>query len=130
MRDGPRLRILVADDDRDTVITLTALLGHEGHETRGIDRALDVEPAVRSFEPDAVLLDIAMPMKDGYEIARSLHRELGLAVPLLVAVTAYSRRSDKALAQQAGFHHHVGKPYDTEEILAILADLIVPARRP
>ena len=122
------LRVLVADDDRDTVVTLTTLLAQEGHETRGVESGSDVEALVRVFNPDAVLLDIGMPGKNGYEIARSLRQELGVAVPLLIAVTSYGRAADKLLAQIAGFHHHISKPYEMQEIVSILAALIVSPR--
>lgn len=58
---GPtRLRIIVTDDDRDTVVTLTALLRHEGHEVRDVYNGRDVLAAVRDFEPDAVILLAAL----------------------------------------------------------------------
>jgi CheY-like chemotaxis protein len=113
--------VLVADDDHDTVLTLMALLRYEGHETRGVYHGADVVEAVREFEPDAVLLDIGMPGKSGYEIARELRELYGAKAPLLIAVTAHNKGSDKLLAQLVGFDHHVGKPYDSQHILALLA---------
>jgi CheY-like chemotaxis protein len=60
-----QLRVLIADDEPDTVLTLTQLLRDEGHETRGVQRGADVLAALRDFDADAVLLDISMPGMSG-----------------------------------------------------------------
>lgn len=59
------LRIIVADDDRDTVLMLMLLLREEGHGVRGVHSASQVLKAVNEFNPDVVLLDIAMPELSG-----------------------------------------------------------------
>src|SRR5687768_5499502 len=66
------LRILVADDERDTVLTLMMLLRDEGHEVRGVYTGRQVLEAVRGFDPDVVVLDIAMPDLSGWEVARTI----------------------------------------------------------
>ena len=78
------MRILIADDDRDTIMTLGILLRSEGHEVCLAQRPEEVAGAVREFKPKVVLLDIGMPGRSGYEIAhfrrgefrgdKSLHR--------------------------------------------------------
>jgi DNA-binding response OmpR family regulator len=117
----PRLRILVADDDRDAVGTLLELLREEGHEVRGVYTGLDVLDSVRDFAPDAVLLDIGMPHVWGYEVARELRLRYASARPLLIAITGRTQASDRTLAQLAGFDHHLAKPYEPRELLALLA---------
>jgi CheY-like chemotaxis protein len=124
------LRIVIADDDRDTVMTLTTLLRHEGYETRGVYDGANVERTVADFAADVVLLDISMPGKSGYEIARALRDKHGEACPILIAVTAWNKASDKMLAQLAGFHHHVGKPYEPEQILSVIAKVAASLNRP
>src|SRR5690349_4351015 len=106
------LRILVADDDRDAVTSLLALLREEGHQVRGVYTGLDVLESVRDYAPDAVLLDIGMPHVSGYEVARELRVRYASARPLLIAVTGRNKPSDRNLAHLAGFDHHVAKPYD------------------
>lgn len=115
-----RLRILVADDDRDAVGTLLELLRDEGHEARGVYTGLDVLDSVRDFAPDAVLLDIGMPHINGYEVARELRLRYASARPLLIAVTGRNQPGDRVLAQLAGFDHHIAKPYDPVELLGVL----------
>lgn len=117
------LRILIADDDPDTVLTLATVLrleGHDVHEALGGSEALEAE---RAFRPDVVLLDIGMPHLTGYEVARRVrerHAREGRRGPLLVAVTCYQQASDRILAQLCGFDHHVGKPFDTRALLTLL----------
>jgi CheY-like chemotaxis protein len=120
------LRILVADDDRDAVTSLLALLREEGHQVRGVYTGLDVLDSVRDYAPDAVLLDIGMPHVSGYEVARELRVRYASARPLLIAVTGRNQPSDRNLAQLAGFDHHVAKPYDPNALMALLRQLAPP----
>ena len=117
------LRILVADDDRDAVTSLLALLREEGHQVRGVYTGLDVLDSVRDYAPDVVLLDIGMPHVSGYEVARELRVRYASARPLLIAVTGRNQPNDRNLAQLAGFDHHVAKPYDPNALMGLLKPL-------
>jgi CheY-like chemotaxis protein len=118
---GPRrLRILVADDERDAVSMLELILRDEGHEVHSVYDGQEVLEAVRSFQPDVVLLDIGMPKLTGYEVARRLRERYGEAL-LLIAVTGWKQGSDRILAQLAGFDHHLAKPYESQALLELLA---------
>jgi len=123
---GP-VRVLVVDDDRDTVLTLRMLLDTEGYETRGVHNARAALDAVRDFKPDAVLLDIGMPDMSGYEVARQVRQRHGEGL-VLIALTAWTKASDKLLAQLCGFNHHVSKPYRPEEILTLLTPFTMGRR--
>lgn len=123
----PRLRVLVADDDRDAVESLLELLRDEGHEVRGVYTGLDVLDSVRDFAPDAVLLDIGMPRITGYEVARELRVRYASARPLLIAVTGRNQPADRNLSQLAGFDQHVAKPYDPDELLGLLRRIHWPS---
>jgi CheY-like chemotaxis protein len=116
-------RVLVADDDRDAVLILTALLREEGYEVRGVHHGSEVLDAVFNFAPDVVLLDIGMPKMSGYEVARTLRDRYGSARPALIAVTAMTRTMDRAQARAAGFEHHVAKPYEPNELLSLIGRL-------
>jgi CheY-like chemotaxis protein len=115
-----KLRVLVCDDDKDTVAILTALLREEGYEVRGVYSGHAVLDRVRDFGPDVVLLDIGMPQISGYEVARELRERYASARPLLIAVTGHSKPTDRTLAQLAGFDHHFAKPYEPNALLALL----------
>jgi len=114
------LRVLIADDDHDTVLMLATLLRDEGFETKLVYRGDEVLKAMRDFAPDAALIDIGMPGSTGYEIARELRRRHGRHAPLLIAITAWNKPSDAILARLAGFDHHLGKPYDPNELVGLL----------
>ena len=116
-------RILVADDDTDAVLSLTALLRDEGYQVRGVHRGADVLDAVFNFAPDVVLLDIGMPKMSGYDVARTLRERYGSARPALIAVTARAGEADRQQARAAGFEHHVAKPYQPDELLRLIGQL-------
>jgi CheY-like chemotaxis protein len=117
------LRVLVADDDRDEVLTLVALLREEGHETHAAYGGRDVMRMVREFAPDVVLLDIGMPDRNGYDLARQITLRYADRRPRLIAVTAWTKPSDRMLSEMAGFDHHVPKPYDPRELLSLIRPL-------
>lgn len=119
-----RLRILIADDDRDQVATLAAILNDEGHEVREVYRGTEVMRMIQEFDPDAALLDISMPGMSGYDVAREVRETYDHRRPLLVAITGWKKPSDKILAKLAGFDHHVPKPFDAREVLDLLEPLV------
>lgn len=122
-RPKRRLRIIVADDDRDHVITLAALLADEGHEVRELYRGSEVVRMVRDFDPDVALIDISMPGMNGYDAAREIRQEFGKKRPMLIAITGWKQSSDRILATLAGFDHHVPKPFDPKDILELISPL-------
>ncbi len=122
------LRVLIVDDDRDTVLSLTLLLQTEGHQIKGVATAAAAWNVIRGFDPDVVLLDIGLPDKSGYELAREFRRWYGALRPVIIAVTGWNQGSDKILSQIAGCDHHVGKPYDPQLLLGLLAPLAAGLR--
>jgi len=122
------LRILVVDDDRDAVLTLSEILKQEGHEVIKAYTGAAVLSLVRSHEPDAVLLDIGMPGATGFEVARELRLRLGRACPALIAITAWTQAAAREMGRLAGFNHYLTKPYSTAELRAVLASLAPTAR--
>lgn len=121
------LRILVADDDRDSVLTLRLLLTDEGHEVRTVYSGRLVMGVVIDFDPDVVLLDIAMPEKSGWEVARTIRERRGAERPIIIGISGeYVKGPDRILAQILGFHHYLVKPYAPADLLALLAPLTDP----
>jgi CheY-like chemotaxis protein len=118
-----QLRILVADDDADTVVSLTTLLREEGYKVRGVHRGAEVLHAVFEFAPDVVLLDIGMPQMSGYDVARTLRERYGSARPALIAVTGRTGETDRQQARAAGFEHHVAKPYEPRALLRLIGEV-------
>ena len=111
----------MADDERDQVTTLAAILEDEGHDVREVYLGAEVLRMVREFDPDVALIDIGMPGMSGYEVARELRQEFGKLRPLLIAVTGWKQSSDRILAKLAGFDHHVAKPFESKTLLDLIA---------
>jgi DNA-binding response OmpR family regulator len=128
-QNAPRpLRILVAEDDRDSVLTLTMLLTDDGHEVRSVFSGRRVMGAVIDFDPDVVLLDIAMPELSGWEVARTIRERRGAERPVIIGVSGeYIKGPDRILAQILGFQHYLVKPYAPADLLALLAPLKDPS---
>jgi DNA-binding response OmpR family regulator len=119
---GGRLRILVAEDERDTLETLTLLLLDEGHEVRGIRRGSQVLRAVLDFKPHAVLLDISLPELSGHDLARKIRECCGMKWPLLIGISGrYKQPADRTLARLNGMNHYLVKPYDPRSLIGLLA---------
>lgn len=123
---SPRhLRVLVVDDDRDSVLTLKALLRGEGHDVRAAYTGASALMVASHFRPDAIFVDIRLPDISGWEVARQVRADSSGRAPLLVAVSGvYKKSADKALGQTVGFTHYVTKPYDPPALLALLDPLI------
>ena len=117
-----KLRILVVDDNPDSVITLVAVLRDEGHDVRPAYGGAQALAVAREFQPEAVLLDIAMPGGvSGWEVARQIRKASGDASrPLIIAISAKYKQSPEKMAI---CNHFLAKPYDPNFLLALLLPL-------
>ena len=118
------VRILAVDDQADTLAVIHRMFTRAGADVR---TALDVAAAfamLRDWEPACIVSDIGMPEQDGYSFMRQLR---DMPPPLrnvpTVALTAFARDSDRALAIEAGFTDHLAKPVDTAALLQKVAML-------
>ena len=119
-----RLRILIADDDRDSAMLLAMLLRDEGDEVHTVLRGDEVLDLVRLTRPDALILDINMPGMSGYAIARELRERYAQVAPLMIAISGiWTKTSERLVAQSVGFDHYLAKPYDTAALLRLLDPL-------
>ena len=118
------LRILVADDNRDTVLTLSMLLREEGHDVRTAHNGMDALRIARLHAFDAIILDVEMPELSGYAVVQELRTQYyGTRAPLLVAISGkWNKPSEKLLAQAVGFDHHFEKPCQTDTLLRLLRE--------
>jgi two-component system CheB/CheR fusion protein len=116
-------RILIADDNVDALESLTEVLKLQGHEVFSASNGtLALECAARHL-PEVALLDIGMPLLDGYEVARRIRaQEWGKQVTLL-AVTGWGQDADRQRSREAGFDMHLVKPVDVEKLRDLLARL-------
>jgi PAS domain S-box-containing protein len=117
------LRILVVDDNRDAADSLAMLLGLQGHQVRVAYAGVEALEMTTSYAPDVVFLDIGMPGMDGFEVARRIRQQPGLANVVLVALTGWGQQADRSRTAEAGFNHHLVKPPDPKAVESILASL-------
>jgi len=127
----PAYRILVVDDNRDAAESLAEMLRMHGSE---VNIAFDGAGAVAASEqlrPDVVLMDLGMPLLDGYAAARAIRRSANGNDVLLLAVTGWGDQSERRLSREAGFDRHFVKPVAPAELFAAIASLrAAPAWRP
>jgi DNA-binding response OmpR family regulator len=117
------LRVVVADDERDIVDTLTAILQDAGHTVYCVYSGKQVLPTVRVVRPDAIIIDVAICGMSGYAVAQEIrHSFVDSRRPLLVGISGFWKESpDKLVARQTGFDHYLDKPCDPNEVLELLA---------
>lgn len=113
-------RILLVDDNVDAAHTTAQLLRAHGHEVAVRHDPLSALEAVQAVRPDVALLDIGLPVMDGYELGARIRAICGPDCHL-IAVTGYGQDADKARAREAGFDRHLVKPVAPEEVLAAIA---------
>ena len=128
-RAGGRQRVLVVDDNEDGAAMLAAVLDTRGYVVRVAHDGPSALDIADSFQPHVALLDIGLPVMDGYELAIRLRQRPGLADVTLVAVTGYGQSSDKARTRAAGFDHHLVKPVDLAALDGVLSDARLAKRR-
>ena len=118
------LRVLIADDDRDTATTLALVLRDEGDTVHTTLRGDEVLEACRLLRPDVVIADINMPGMSGYAIARELRERHGTLAPLLIAISGvWTRSSDRLVGTVVGFDHYLLKPCEPKDVLRLVEPL-------
>jgi CheY-like chemotaxis protein/two-component sensor histidine kinase len=118
------LRVLVVDDNADVADSAAMLLRHGGHTVRTEYSGAAVHHAVLEFRPDVVLLDLGLPVLDGYQVAHALKRDPDTASVRLVAVSGYGREADLVRSREAGFDAHLVKPVNPRHLEEVLATVI------
>lgn len=115
-----RRRIVVVDDTRAAALILGRLLESLGQEVHVCFEARSALELSRQILPDVIFSDISMPEVDGYQFARQLRADAALKDVTLVAMTGYGLESDRQLAHQAGFDHHLVKPISKQALQELL----------
>jgi CheY-like chemotaxis protein len=106
----PILRVVIADDCRDSADSLSALMRFWGHDVRVAYSGAAVLEITLTYQPDVLLLDIGMPQMNGLELARQLRRLPAIENSLLVAITGYADEAHRLLGADAGFDLYLIKP--------------------
>lgn len=121
-RSAPGLRrVLVVEDNPDGLETLMALLAMLGHEVEGAADGAEAIERAASFQPDVVLLDLGLPVMDGFEVARRLRQDARTAGVVIAALTGWGSEGDRQRTAEAGFDAHLTKPIELPALEAVLA---------
>lgn len=118
-------RVLIVDDNRDATDIIAQLLGLHGHMLATAYNGREAIEVAREFRPEVILLDLAMPVMDGYSAALALRQIPETAQTVLVALTAWGDLGARTRTAAHGFDYHVVKPAN----LQILLDAINVPRR-
>lgn len=122
-----RARVLIADDHEDTATSLSLLLERWGYSVQVASAGVVALERMESFWPDVVLLDIGMPVMDGYEVARRIRQLSRIHEarprPHLVAMTAYGYGDAIRRVREAGFDSYLAKPLDPDRLQRFLLAL-------
>ncbi len=122
---APR-RILIVDDNVDAAAMIALLLGKLDHEVRVANNGEEALEAGATLNPDVVLMDLGMPVMDGFSACRLMRKTPWGARALIVALSGWGQDEDRVKSLEAGFDHHLVKPIGS----ATLIDLIATAKRP
>jgi two-component system, cell cycle response regulator DivK len=120
-------RILVVEDQEDNIQILRDLLGSVGFT---ILEAKDGEEGVRvalAECPDLILMDIQLPLLDGYEATRRIKADAACSAIPIIVVTSYALAGDEAKAREAGCDGYVPKPYSPRQLLAKIREYLPPS---
>jgi two-component system, cell cycle response regulator DivK len=116
--------ILVVEDQEDNRQILRDLLGSAGFRIVEAHDGAQALTVARSQRPDLILMDIQLPLVDGYEATRSIKREPELKHIPVIAVTSYALSGDEQRAREAGCDAYVAKPYSTRHLLAKIGQFL------
>lgn len=124
------LRILLIEDNDQNRYLVTFLLENRGHEVIPARDGADGIEAARTLDPEVILLDIQLPVLDGYDVARALRRIPHLGDVPIVAVTSYAMPGDREKALEAGCTGYIEKPIDPDTFVQAVESLAEPAAAP
>jgi signal transduction histidine kinase len=114
-------RVLVVDDNEDQVQSLALLLKLLGHQVESARDAAGAVATAKAFAPDLALVDIGLPVVNGYEVARQIRKLPGLEKIVLVAQTGWGQEEDRRRSHEAGFDQHLVKPVEIERVQELLS---------
>jgi DNA-binding response OmpR family regulator len=117
-------RVLIADDEPNIVVSLEFLMQQCGYDVRTAANGDDALKAAHEFRPHLLLLDVMMPMKNGYEVCQMVRDDPGLKTVKIVMLTAKGRELEVAKGLAIGADAYVTKPFATKELLATVKRLL------
>jgi DNA-binding response OmpR family regulator len=117
-------RVLIADDEPNIVASLEFLMEQAGFEVKVAGNGQEALELVASFRPDLVLLDVMMPVKNGYEVCQSLKSDPATRAVKVVMLSAKGRDVEVAKGLELGADAYVTKPFSTRDLVAQIRDML------
>jgi PAS domain S-box-containing protein len=117
-------RILIVDDNRDVASTIGRFLSEVGYEVQIAGDASQALSAAQVIRPHVAVIDIGLPVMDGYTLGRELRARMGGAVPELIALSGYGQEQDQRRSAEAGFVAHLVKPVDAARLTRLVDGLV------
>ena len=117
-------KLLYIDDELDNVELLSRRLTRKGYDVRGVTAALEGLQVAKDWQPDVILMDIKMPVMDGFEATTRLKADTATAAIPVIALTAHAMVEDRERALAAGANEYESKPVDFPNLLAKIEQLI------
>jgi len=127
---GRPQRLLIADDDPQSVELLEAYLTDSGYETQTAADGEETLAKVRDWKPDLILLDIMMPKISGFEVCKRLRADAATRATGILMITALDQQSDIDRAVEAGTDDFVTKPINKNELLLRVRALLKSRQTP
>ena len=117
-------KILVVEDNEQNRILMRQILTHHGYEVLEATDGLTGLEMARAHMPDLILLDIQMPVMNGFAVIRELRNNPELSKIKAIAVTSFAMKGDREKALEAGFDEYVTKPIDTREFPKLVKKIL------
>jgi signal transduction histidine kinase len=114
-------RVLLIDDNEDITDLFSTFLELSGFDVRTAHDGPSALRVAAAYKPTVAVLDLGLPVMDGYELAAKLVEQLGTSAPRLIAMSGYGRKDDLERTRLAGFESHLVKPVDATSLLRAIA---------
>jgi DNA-binding response OmpR family regulator len=119
-----RAKVLIAEDEPSIVASLEFLLQSHAYEVRVARDGAEAVRMTESFLPDLLLLDVMMPVKNGFEVCRTIRQNPALSAVKILMLTARGREAERDRGLGAGADDYMTKPFSTQELIASVRGLL------
>ena len=122
--DSEQATIMIVDDEPENLNVLESLLTREGYQVVLAKDGVDALEQLQDFLPDVVLSDIEMPRMDGFDLVRNMRADPRLKPLPVIMITSRTADKHRNYAFEIGANHYLGKPYDEEELVGLIAGYV------
>jgi PAS domain S-box-containing protein len=120
---GPRRRILVVDDNRDSANSMAIMLRLMGNDVRTAHDGIEAIETAEEFRPKALLMDLGMPKLNGYEATQRIREQPWGRDMIIIAMTGWGQEADRTQSHEAGCDGHLVKPVNLSDLESLLTEL-------